>query len=126
MPEFTWNNITQQNRNPLLKDYPGADGMKTGYTKEAGYGLVGSAERDGRRLIMVIAGLKSINERKQEAQKPARLGLPPVPQPSMSMPRATGSAGPRVWGGASARVELRRDGVGVAWRSRRRNRKSPK
>ena len=68
LPEFTWNKITQQNRNPLLKDYPGADGMKTGFTKEAGYGLVGSAERDGRRLIMVIAGLKSIAERRQEAQ----------------------------------------------------------
>lgn len=68
IPEFTWNKIRQQNRNPLLKDYPGADGMKTGYTKEAGYGLIGSAQRDGRRLIMVIAGLKSINDRKQEAQ----------------------------------------------------------
>jgi D-alanyl-D-alanine carboxypeptidase (penicillin-binding protein 5/6) len=68
-PEFTWNKITQQNRNPLLKDYPGADGMKTGYTKEAGYGMVGSAKRDGRRLIMVIAGLSSINDRKAEAQK---------------------------------------------------------
>ena len=44
-PEFTWNNITQKNRNPLLTDYPGADGMKTGYTKESGYGLVGSAVR---------------------------------------------------------------------------------
>ncbi len=68
-PEFTWNKITQQNRNPLLKDYPGADGMKTGYTREAGYGLVGSATRDGRRLMMVITGLKTLNERKQEAQK---------------------------------------------------------
>ncbi len=68
-PEFTWNKITQQNRNPLLKDYPGADGMKTGYTREAGYGLVGSATRDGRRLMMVVAGLKTLNERKQEAQK---------------------------------------------------------
>ncbi len=68
IPEFTWNKITQSNRNPLLKDYPGADGMKTGYTREAGYGLVGSATRDGRRLILVIAGLKSIAERKQEAQ----------------------------------------------------------
>ena len=67
--EFTWNKITQQNRNPLLKDYPGADGMKTGFTKEAGYGLVGTAVRDGRRLIMVIAGLDSINTRKAEAQK---------------------------------------------------------
>ena len=53
----------------MLKDYPGADGMKTGYTKEAGYGLVGSALRDGRRLILVIAGLPTINDRKAEAQK---------------------------------------------------------
>lgn len=68
IPGFTWNKITQQNRNPLLKDYQGADGMKTGYTKESGYGLVGSAERDGRRLIMVIAGLSSVAERRQEAQ----------------------------------------------------------
>ncbi len=68
-PEFLWNKINQQNRNPLLKDYPGADGMKTGYTKEAGYGLVGSALRDGRRLILVVAGLSTINDRKAEAQK---------------------------------------------------------
>ena len=68
-PEFLWNKINQQNRNPLLKEYPGADGMKTGYTKEAGYGLVGSALRDGRRLIMVVVGLPSINDRKAEAQK---------------------------------------------------------
>jgi serine-type D-Ala-D-Ala carboxypeptidase (penicillin-binding protein 5/6) len=67
--EFTWNKITQQNRNPLLKDYPGADGMKTGYTKEAGYGMVGTAMRNGRRLIMVVAGLDAINTRKAEAQK---------------------------------------------------------
>ena len=67
--EFTWNNITQKNRNPLLLDYPGADGMKTGYIKDAGYGLVGSAVRDGRRLILVVAGLTSIKERKEEAQK---------------------------------------------------------
>ena len=68
-PQFTWSKITQQNRNPLLKDYPGADGMKTGYTKEAGYGLVGSATRGGRRLIMVVAGLDSVDKRKAEAQK---------------------------------------------------------
>ncbi len=68
-PQFTWSKITQQNRNPLLKDYPGADGMKTGYTKEAGYGMVGSAIRDGRRLIIVVAGLDSVERRKAEAQK---------------------------------------------------------
>src|SRR4051812_21599663 len=66
---FTWNNITQKNRNPLLQDYPGADGMKTGYIREAGYNLVGTAVREGRRLIMVVAGLQSVAERKREAQK---------------------------------------------------------
>ena len=72
---FTWNKISQPNRNPLLADYPGADGMKTGYTKEAGYGLVGTVERDGRRLIMVIAGLPSIEDRKTEAEKFLDWGL---------------------------------------------------
>ena len=66
---FTWNNITQQNRNPLLTDYPGADGLKTGFVKESGYGLVGSAVRNQRRLLMVISGLTSIGERREEAQK---------------------------------------------------------
>ncbi|MFW6076849.1 MAG: D-alanyl-D-alanine carboxypeptidase family protein, partial [Hyphomicrobiales bacterium] len=59
IPEFTWNDITQKNRNPLLNSYPGADGIKTGYVSAAGYGLTGSAKRDGRRLIMVINGLES-------------------------------------------------------------------
>lgn len=72
---FTWSDIQQPNRNPLLVDYPGADGMKTGYTKEAGYGLVGTVQRDGRRLIMVIAGMPSIDERKAEAEKIFDWGL---------------------------------------------------
>jgi len=67
--EFTWSKITQQNRNPLLKDYPGADGIKTGFTQEAGYSLVGSAVRDGRRLILVVAGMEDAAKRKIEAQK---------------------------------------------------------
>jgi D-alanyl-D-alanine carboxypeptidase (penicillin-binding protein 5/6) len=67
--EFTWNNIKQPNRNPLLQaDVPGVDGMKTGFTKEAGYGLVASANRDGRRLIMVVAGLERLRERRSEAE----------------------------------------------------------
>lgn len=72
---FTWSDIQQPNRNPLLVDYPGADGMKTGYTKEAGYGLVGTVQRDGRRLIMVIGGLPSIDERKAEAERIFDWGL---------------------------------------------------
>ncbi len=67
--EFTWNKIRQQNRNPLLGTVNGADGMKTGYTKEAGYGLVGSAVQNGLRLIVVVNGLKTPEDRASEAKK---------------------------------------------------------
>jgi D-alanyl-D-alanine carboxypeptidase (penicillin-binding protein 5/6) len=67
--EFTWNRIRQQNRNPLLTMDIGADGLKTGYTEEGGYGLVGSAERNGLRLIVVINGLKSEKERGDEGKR---------------------------------------------------------
>jgi D-alanyl-D-alanine carboxypeptidase (penicillin-binding protein 5/6) len=105
IPEFTWNNIRQQNRNPLLKDYPGADGMKTGYTKEAGYGLIGSAQRDGRRLVMVIAGLKSINDRKQEAQALLDWGFKQFRTVDVyAKGDRVGQA--RVWGGTERHVPL--------------------
>jgi D-alanyl-D-alanine carboxypeptidase (penicillin-binding protein 5/6) len=68
-PEFTWNRIRQRNRNPLLAMGIGADGLKTGYTKEAGYGLVGSAVQNGLRLIVVVNGLKTSKERAEEARK---------------------------------------------------------
>ena len=61
--EFTWNRIRQQNRNPLLAMGIGADGMKTGFTDEGGYGLVGSAVQNGLRLIVVVNGLKTAAER---------------------------------------------------------------
>jgi D-alanyl-D-alanine carboxypeptidase (penicillin-binding protein 5/6) len=67
--EFTWNKIRQQNRNPLLPMNIGADGLKTGFTKEAGYGLVGSAVQGGLRLIVVVNGLKTAKERADEARK---------------------------------------------------------
>ena len=67
--DFTWNKIRQQNRNPLLGMEIGADGMKTGFTKEAGYGLVGSAVQNGLRLIVVVNGLKTAKERAEEAKK---------------------------------------------------------
>ncbi len=67
--EFTWNKIRQQNRNPLLAMSIGADGMKTGFTNEAGYGLVGSALQNGLRLIVVVNGLKSDKERADEAKR---------------------------------------------------------
>ena len=65
--EFTYNGIKQDNRNPLLFTFDGADGFKTGYTEAAGYGIVGSAERGGRRLIIVLNGLESSRSRAQES-----------------------------------------------------------
>lgn len=67
--EFTWNKIRQQNRNPLLTMLDGADGLKTGFTKEGGYGMVGSAVQNGMRLIVVVNGLDDADDRAQEAKK---------------------------------------------------------
>jgi D-alanyl-D-alanine carboxypeptidase (penicillin-binding protein 5/6) len=67
--EYTWNKIRQQNRNPLLTSTNGADGLKTGYTVEGGYGLVGSAVQNGLRLIAVVNGIKTANDRADEARK---------------------------------------------------------
>ncbi|OAF05805.1 D-alanyl-D-alanine carboxypeptidase [Bradyrhizobium centrolobii] len=73
--EFTWNKIRQQNRNPLLNAMPGADGLKTGYTKEGGYGMVGSAVQDGTRLIVVVNGLEDPEDRATEAKKMLEWGF---------------------------------------------------
>lgn len=67
--EFTWNKIRQQNRNPLLTMLEGADGLKTGYTKEGGFGMVGSAVQNGMRLIVVVNGLEDSDDRAAEAKK---------------------------------------------------------
>jgi D-alanyl-D-alanine carboxypeptidase (penicillin-binding protein 5/6) len=61
--------ITQGNRNPLLGRVQGADGLKTGHTAEAGYGFTGSADQNGRRIVMVVAGLGSTNQRIEESVK---------------------------------------------------------
>lgn len=67
--EFTWGGIRQHNRNPLLGTYPGADGLKTGYIEEAGFNLAGSAVQNGQRLIVVVMGARSLQERANEARK---------------------------------------------------------
>ena len=79
---FTWGktlgsgqDITQSNRNPILGKVPGADGLKTGHTDEAGYGFTGSAEQNGRRLIEVLAGLPSWNARVQESTRLIQWGF---------------------------------------------------
>jgi D-alanyl-D-alanine carboxypeptidase (penicillin-binding protein 5/6) len=73
--EFTWNKIRQQNRNPLLNAMPGADGLKTGYTKEGGYGMVGSAVQNDTRLIVVVNGLEDPEDRATEAKKMLEWGF---------------------------------------------------
>lgn len=67
--EFTWNGIKQANRNLLLGTYAGADGLKTGHTQASGYGMVASAQQDGRRLILVVNGLTSEAERAAETKR---------------------------------------------------------
>ena len=80
--QFTWGKtlnsgqaITQGNRNPILGKVPGADGLKTGHTEEAGYGFTGSAEQNGRRLIGVVAGLDSWNGRVEESTRLMQWGF---------------------------------------------------
>jgi D-alanyl-D-alanine carboxypeptidase (penicillin-binding protein 5/6) len=73
--EFTWNKIRQPNRNPLLNSLNGADGLKTGYTKEGGYGMVGSAVQNDTRLIVVINGLEDPDDRATEAKKMLEWGF---------------------------------------------------
>jgi D-alanyl-D-alanine carboxypeptidase (penicillin-binding protein 5/6) len=72
--EFLWNKIRQQNRNPLLTLNIGADGLKTGFTQDGGYGVVGSAVQDNTRLIVVVNGLKTAKDRADEAKKLLEFG----------------------------------------------------
>ncbi len=67
--EFSYNNIKQGNRNPLLYKNMGADGLKTGHTEEAGYSLTGSIVRGGRRIVIVLGGLPSMKARAEESER---------------------------------------------------------
>ena len=75
--EYLYKNFRSNrfNRNPLLGRFPGADGLKTGHTEESGYGLAASAERDGRRLVLVVGGLSSTSERMRESQRLMQYGF---------------------------------------------------
>jgi D-alanyl-D-alanine carboxypeptidase (penicillin-binding protein 5/6) len=68
-PEFEFGGILQYARNPLLRRDVGADGLKTGHTEDAGYGLTASATRDGRRLVLVVAGLETPGQRARESER---------------------------------------------------------
>jgi serine-type D-Ala-D-Ala carboxypeptidase (penicillin-binding protein 5/6) len=73
--DFIWSNIHQPNRNPLLFNTSGADGLKTGHIDASGYGLVGSAVRNGQRVILVANGLTSEKERADEGARLIEIGF---------------------------------------------------
>jgi D-alanyl-D-alanine carboxypeptidase (penicillin-binding protein 5/6) len=103
--EFTWNKIRQQNRNPLLNSLEGADGLKTGYTKEGGYGMVGSAVQNGIRLIVVVNGLDDPDDRASEAKKMLEWGFRNFEVRTLfAADQPIGYA--KVFGGASRSVRL--------------------
>ncbi len=108
-PEFTWNKIRQYNRNPLLKMSIGADGLKTGFTKEAGYGLVGSAVQGGLRLIVVVNGDKTAKQRAVDGQQLLDWGFHHFESRLLFAEGQTiGSA--KVFGGADGYVPLKAKG----------------
>ena len=107
--EFTWNKIRQQNRNPLLAMNIGADGLKTGFTQEAGYALVGSAVQNGLRLIVVLSGTKSEKERADEGRKLLEWGFQHFDsRPLFAEGQVIGEA--KLFGGKKSRVPLVGDG----------------
>lgn len=101
---YTYNDIKQFNRNLLLREDPSVDGLKTGYTSVAGYGLVASAQRDGMRLISVVLGSQSTRSRKAETRSLLNYGFrfyetvePVTPEVSLDQLR--------VWKGITDRVD---------------------
>jgi serine-type D-Ala-D-Ala carboxypeptidase (penicillin-binding protein 5/6) len=103
---FTWNNITQRNRNPLLRLDIGADGLGTGYTQESGYALIGSAERSGRRLFLGLSGLPSDKERAAEARKFIEWGMNSF-EDVLLFPKNDIVGEASVYGGERSAVKLR-------------------
>lgn len=103
--EFTWNKIKQQNRNPLLTLDIGADGLKTGYLEESGYGLTGSAVQNGQRLVMVVSGLKTARDRAAESRKLMEWGFRAF-EPRQIFAAGETVAEASVYGGAQGSVAL--------------------
>ncbi len=108
LTEFPWDNRAPDNRfnrNPLLKLGIGADGLKTGHTEESGYGLVGSAVQNGRRIVVVVTGLASDRERSQEAERIFNWAFREFVQKTVAT-KGTRIADADVWMGAKTKVGL--------------------
>jgi len=103
--EYTYNNITQQNRNRLLGSNIGVDGLKTGHTEAAGYGIALSAKQNDRRVILVINGLESDNDRVSEGDRLLRWAFREFENKTLLHKGAT-VADADVWFGQSAQVPL--------------------
>jgi len=103
--DFTWSNIHQPNRNPLLFNTPGADGLKTGHLESSGYGLVGSAIRNGQRLIVVLNGLDSEKARAEEGSRILDSGFREFRRYELFKPGAT-VAEAEVFGGSEHTAPL--------------------
>lgn len=108
-PDFTWNRILQRNRNPLLRMDIGADGMKTGFTTESGYGIVGSVERGDRRLFVAMSGMTSEAQRAEEARRILDWGMRAF-EKSDIFPDGSVIGEARLYGGAQRSVPLRASG----------------
>jgi D-alanyl-D-alanine carboxypeptidase (penicillin-binding protein 5/6) len=103
--EFEWSDIRQGNRNPLLYKTVGADGLKTGHTEEAGYGLTASAVQDDRRLILVVTGLESVRARSEESERLLRWGFREYDNYALYAANETVDDAP-VWLGEASTVPL--------------------
>jgi serine-type D-Ala-D-Ala carboxypeptidase (penicillin-binding protein 5/6) len=103
--DFTWSNIKQPNRNTLINDSIGVDGLKTGHTVAGGYGLVASSLRNGRRVVLVVNGLKRERDRVAEARRLLDTGYREFrPYDLLASGTAVGEA--KVAGGAKRTIAL--------------------
>src|SRR5881394_2046837 len=114
LKEFNYLKHKFINRNPLLTLVPGVDGLKTGFTKEAGYGMVASAKQDNRRLIVVVNGLATADERRDDARRLLESGFRNFSEAKLfDAGEVVGHA--RVWGGQRMYVPLVGEGDVNVW-----------
>jgi D-alanyl-D-alanine carboxypeptidase (penicillin-binding protein 5/6) len=112
--EFQYRKHKFINRNPLLTLVPGVDGLKTGHIKESGHGIVASAKQENRRLIVVVNGLPTAEERRDEARKLLEWGFRAFAEAKLfDAGEVVGHA--RVWGGERMFVPLTGNGEVSIW-----------
>jgi D-alanyl-D-alanine carboxypeptidase (penicillin-binding protein 5/6) len=104
-PAFEWNGIRQPNRNPLLRELPGSDGIKTGHLSVSGFGLIGSATRDGKRRIIVLNGLPNETARRTEATRVMRVAFTDFETQNL-VKKETTVATADVWLGTKKQIPL--------------------